>query len=396
MIRRTRRILGFALGVLLLLAVLALFVAPGILARWVNRTLDGAPGPVSAEAARIQATLMAADLHADALLWDRDLLRRGSWGHVDVPRLIEGHVALQAFTVVTKTPRNMNIEANTGDSDDITLLAILQAWPPRTWGSLTERALYQADKLHRFAADSGGRLAIVRTREELRGFLGARDPDEASVAGFLGLEGTHALEGDLANVDRLYEAGFRMFGLTHFFDNEVGASAHGVSGAGLSGFGARVLARMEELGIAVDLAHASPALIDDVLALATGPVLVSHTGVKGTCDNQRNLDDRRLSAIAATGGVVGIGLWETALCGTAPTDWARAVRHAVDVAGVDHVGIGSDWDGAITAILDASQTIHLTQALLDQGFSEDEIRRIMGGNVVRVLLETLPSGGGRP
>lgn len=395
MTRRTRRILAFALGALLLLALLTFGVVPGVLARRANRTLDGAAGPVSAEAARIQATLVAADLHADALLWDRDLLRRGSWGHVDVPRLIEGHVAMQAFTVVTKTPWEMNIVSNTGDSDAITLLAILQAWPPRTWGSLTERALHQAGKLHRFAADSGGRLAIVRTREELRGFLQDRDPAEESVAGFLGLEGAHALEGDLANVDRLYEAGFRMFGLTHFFDNEVGASAHGVSGSGLSDFGARVLGRMEELGITADLAHASPALIDDVLARATRPVLVSHTGVKGTCDNQRNLDDGRLTAIAAKGGVVGIGLWETALCGTTPADWARAVRYAVDVAGVDHVGIGSDWDGAVTAILDASQTVHLTQALLDQGFSEEEIRRIMGGNVVRVLLETLPSRGGR-
>ncbi|MDP2957500.1 MAG: dipeptidase [Longimicrobiales bacterium] len=395
MTRRTRRIVGLALGALLLAALLAFGVVPGVLARRANRTLDGATGPVSAEAARIQATLVAADLHADALLWDRDLLRRGSWGHVDVPRLIEGHVALQAFTVVTKVPRNMNIVANTGDSDDITLLAVLEAWPPRTWGSLTERALHQAAKLHRFAADSGGRLAIVRTREELRGFLQDRDPAEESVAGFLGLEGAHALEDDLANVDRLSEAGFRMFGLTHFFDNEVGASAHGVSGSGLSEFGGRVLDRMEELGIAADLAHASPALIDDVLARATRPVLVSHTGVKGTCDNQRNLDDRRLAAIAATGGVVGIGLWETALCGVTPADWARAVRHAADAAGVDHVGIGSDWDGAVTAILDASQTVHLTQALLDQGFSEEEIRKIMGGNVVRVLLETLPSRGGR-
>jgi len=176
--------------------------------------------------------------------------------------------------VVTKTPRNMNIEANTGDTDNITLLAILQAWPPRTWGSLAERALHQADRLHRFAARSGGGLVVVRTRADLEGVLAAwrgsgRDrgsapggvgegAHNAPVAAFLGLEGAHALEGDLANVDRLFEAGFRMFGLTHFFDNEVGASAHGVSQAGLTEFGARVLARMEELGIAVDLAHASP------------------------------------------------------------------------------------------------------------------------------------------
>ncbi|GMV05682.1 MAG: dipeptidase [Gemmatimonadota bacterium] len=393
---RTRKIVVWALGVLLLLVLLGFGVVPGVVARGLNRTLAGADGPVGDAARRLHATLAVADLHADALVWDRDLLRRGSWGHVDVPRLAEGGVAIQAFTVVTKTPRSMNIEANAGDTDNITLLAVLQAWPPRTWASLAQRALWQAEKLHSFAAASEGRLAVIRTREDLQGFLAGRSADEGTVAGVLGLEGTHALEGDLDNVVRLYEAGFRMFGLTHFFDNAVGGSAHGLERGGLTPFGAQVLERMEELGIAVDLAHASPALVDDVLARATRPVVVSHTGVKGTCDNRRNLDDDRLAAIAATGGVVGIGLWETALCGATPAHWARAVRHAVDVAGVDHVGLGSDWDGAVAAIVDASGTVHLTQALLDQGFGREEVEKIMGGNVARVLLEVLPArSGGR-
>jgi len=387
---RTKKALAWALGLLLLVALLGVGVVPVAVARGLNRTLAGADGPVSDEARRLHATLAVADLHADALLWNRNLLRRGGRGHVDVPRLVEGRVAIQAFTVVTKTPRSMNIEANGGDTDNITLLAVLQRWPPRTWGSLVQRALWQADKLHRTAAASEGRLAVIRTRGDLRGFLADRAADEGTVAGFLGLEGTHALEGDLDNVARLHEAGFRMFGLTHFFDTDVGGSAHGVERGGLTPFGARVLERMEDLGIAVDLAHASPALVDDVLARATRPVLVSHTGVKGTCDNRRNLDDVRLAAVAATGGVVGIGLWETALCGATPADWARAVRHAVDVAGVDHVGLGSDWDGAVATLVDASGTAHLTQALLDQGFGDDEVRKIMGGNVARVLLEVLP------
>jgi len=387
---RARKMLWTVVGALLLLLLVGFAVVPRVVGGAMNRTLNGAARPVSAEAARIQASLAGADLHADALLWDRNLLARGSWGHVDVPRLIEGHVAVQAFTVVTKTPWGMNIEANTGDSDMITLLSVVDGWPPRGWGSLAQRALYQADKLQRFAADSDGRLAFVRSREDLEGFLARRDADEETVAGFLGLEGTHALEGDLANVGRLFQAGFRMFGLTHFFDNEVGGSAHGTDKGGLTDFGAQVLDRMDELGILVDLAHASPALIDDVLARTSRPVVVSHTGVKATCDNRRNLDDGRLAAVAATGGVVGIGLWETAVCGTAPEDWARAVRHAVDVAGVDHVGLGSDWDGAVAALVDASQTIHLTQALLDEGFSEADVRKIMGGNVIRVLLRSLP------
>ena len=146
----------------------------------------------------------------------------------------------------------------------------------------------------------------------------------------------------------------------------------------------------------VDLAHASPALIDDVLALADRPVVVSHTGVYGTCPNVRNLDDARLRAIAATGGVIGIGLWPAAVCGEMPADWARAVRYAVDRVGADHVALGSDWDGAVPAIVDAAGTAHLTRALLDVGFGPDEIAGIMGENTLRVLRTVLPAGGRRP
>jgi len=393
-------LLGWVVGVVALVALLAFGVAPRVLGARMNRTLLPADAPPVTDAARrLHATLDVVDLHADALLWRRSLLRRGTWGHTDVPRMIEGRMALQVFTTVTKTPRGMNIEANPGDSDNITLLAVLEGWPPRTWGSLLERALWQADKLRRFAADSHGRLAIIRTREDLDGYLALHRDDPETAAGLLGIEGAQALEDDVANVDRLFDAGFRLFGLTHFFDNEVGGSAHGVAKGGLTPFGRRVVARMEQLGILVDLAHASPALVDDVLAVATRPVVVSHTGVKGTCDNRRNLDDGRLSAIAATGGVVGIGLWDTAVCGTTPSDWARAVRHAVRVAGVDHVGLGSDWDGAVAAMVDASQTVRLTQALLDEGFAEEDIRKIMGGNAIRVLTESLPpeaSASGSP
>lgn len=381
------------LAILLGVVVVAALLFPTLGARFMNRTVAG-DAPAATEAAHaLHRTLLVADLHSDALLWNRNLLRRSSWGHVDVPRLIEGRVGLQAFTVVTKAPRGMNIESNSGDSDNITVLAVLGRWPPRTWGDLTERALWQAEKLHRAAARSDGRFAVIRSATDLRLYLSGRDTDPEVTAGFLGLEGAHALAGEIGSLDRLFGAGFRMLGLTHFFDNEVGGSAHGIDRGGLTPFGREVVARAEELGMLIDLAHASPALIDDVLSVATRPVVVSHTGVRGTCDNRRNLDDGRLSAVAATGGVVGIGLWETALCGTGPEDWARAVDHAVAVAGVDHVALGSDWDGAVTAILDAAHVVRLTDALLGRGFGEVEVRKVMGGNVVRLLLEALPADG---
>jgi membrane dipeptidase len=391
-----KRVLWALAAVLLLLVLLGALAVPAlsprIVASMMNPVIGVAGRAPSTEAARLHGELSVVDLHGDALLWDLDLLERRGHGHVDLPRLVEGRVALQVFTVVTKAPAGVNIESNAADSDLITWLVLAQGWPPRTWRSLLARALHQADKLHAAAARSDGQLVVVRDRAALDELLRRRDADPTVVAGVLGLEGAHALEGELASVDTLYAAGFRSIGLAHFFDNEVGGPAHGAEKGGLTDFGRLVVQRMEALGIAVDLAHASPRLVDDVLAVAMRPVSVSHTGVRGTCDNQRNLDDDRLAAIAATGGVIGIGLWATALCGETPRAWARAVRHAVTVAGVRHVGLGSDWDGAVATIVDAAGTVHLVEALLAEGFADDEIRLVMGGNALRVLRETLPTG----
>jgi microsomal dipeptidase-like Zn-dependent dipeptidase len=182
-----------------------------------------------------------------------------------------------------------------------------------------------------------------------------------------------------------------MMAPTHFFDNEMGGSAHGIEKGGLTAKGREMIRRMEERRMIVDLAHASARTIDDVLALATKPVVVSHTGVRGTCDNARNLDDGQLRRIAQTGGIIGIGYWDTAVCGTDAGAIARAIRHTANVVGVEHVALGSDFDGAVSTPFDTTGLVQLTDALLAQGFTDDEVEKIMGGNVVRLLLENLPS-----
>ena len=111
--------------------------------------------------------------------------------------------------------------------------------------------------------------------------------------------------------------------------------------------------RMEARGLLVDVAHASAATIADVLDLATHPVVASHTGVRGTCDNVRNLTDDQLRGIAATGGLIGIGFWDTATGGTDAASIARAIRYAADLVGVEHVALGSDFDGAVMVPLAA-------------------------------------------
>ncbi len=387
---RTKK-LGLSLVlVALLLSGVFFFVVPGEMERRMNRTLGEPPFLASERAQELHAQLLVADLHADTLLWNRDLLERGTRGHVDVPRLIKGNVALQAFTVVTQVPRGINIESNDDTSDMITLLALAQRWPPATWRSLKERALYQASKLRAAAARSHGKLVLIESAQDLRRYLARRQGNQTLTAALLGIEGAHALDGNLTNLDALFDAGFRMMAPTHFFDNDLGGSAHGVEKGGLTEMGREMIRRMETKGMIVDLAHASPRAIDDVLALTTRPVVVSHTGVKGTCDNRRNLSDAQIQGIARTGGVIGIGYWETAVCGTDAQAVARAICYVADLAGVAHVGLGSDFDGAIAAPFDTTGLVQVTDALLAEGFSESEVRMIMGENVLRILEQLLP------
>lgn len=358
--------------------------------RRLNRTTFIAPYAASARARALHETLTVADLHADSLLWGRDLLARGDRGHVDVPRLIDGNVALQVFAASTKSPRHLNIERNTGDSDDVVLLAIAQGWPPATWRSLLARALHLAARADGFAARSGGRFAIIRTRADLAAHLARRTPSWPVTAGLLAIEGAHALDDDPANVDVVADAGYRMMSPSHFFDNAFGGSAHGVEKGGLTEAGREMVERMERRRMLVDVAHASAATIADVLAIASRPVIASHTGVRGVVDNARNLSDQQLRAIAETGGLIGIGFWPTASGGDDAGAIARSIRHATDVAGMDHVGLGSDFDGAVPTPFDASGLVQITDALIDAGFADEEIGKVMGGNVIRILGEALP------
>jgi microsomal dipeptidase-like Zn-dependent dipeptidase len=375
------------LGVVL---AVAFAIVPGMVERRMNLVhATAGPGP-SAAATILHATLEVVDLHADSLLWGRDLLRRGDRGHVDVPRLIEGRYALQVFSLPTKTPRGLNYERNDDRSDNITWLALVQRWPLATFGSLTARALYEAGRLDDVAARSGGRFTVIHSAAELRAYRARRKATPGITAGLLSLEGAHALDGDLGNVDRLYAAGYRMMSPSHFFDNDIGGSSAGLAKTGLTDKGREMVRRMEARHMIVDLAHASAATIDDVLKVATRPVVVSHTGVKATCDNNRNLSDDQVRRIAAAGGLIGIGFWDMATCGTDAAAIARAIRATADLVGVEHVALGSDFDGAVDEPFDAAGVVAVTDALLAAGFNADQVRAIMGGNALGFFEAQLP------
>lgn len=385
--------------VVLFLAVLAaagvLLFGPGIVERRMNPVAAHAPWPVTPAAEAMHARLVIGDWHADSLLWDRDLTQRAVRGHVDLPRLVAGNVALQVFTTVTKSPSGLNFETNPASApDDITRLFIAQLRPFRSWLDLTERALEQARQLALTEAKAPEMLKIIRSRADLDEVLARREAGEHVVGGLLGAEGGHALGGDLANLDRLHAAGFRLIGLTHFFDNELGASLHGEAGhgAGLSDFGRAVVARMVEKGMIIDLAHASPQLARDVLDTVGRPVVISHTGIRSHCDTIRNVPDDLLRRVAERGGLVGIAFWEDVTCDGTPAGIAAAIEAAIRVVGEDHVALGSDFDGAIPTTFDASEMAALTQALIDRGLDEPVIAKVMGGNMVRFLRAVLPPG----
>jgi len=381
-----------AISVLIIIAlVVALRIAPSLVEKSMNVVSEHEPYKISDEAKQLHASLVIGDWHADSLLWKRDLSERADYGQVDIPRLQAGNVSLQMFTTVTKSPSGLNYAENSADApDDITRLAMAQLWPLETWSSLSARALYQADKLHQLEADNPNDLMIIRSKTELANFLERRAKNTKLVGGLIGTEGSHALDGKLENVQVLFDAGFRMMSLQHFFDNKLGGSLHGVSQTGLTDFGKQVIQNIDKLDIILDLSHSSEATVADALSIYPKPVVVSHTGFKGHCDTDRNIADKLMQRIAENGGLIGVGYWDGAVCGDSPKDVVGAMKYGIQLVGEDHISLGSDYDGTVTVGFDTSELEALTQEMLDQDFTETQIRKIMGGNMLRFLQVNLP------
>ena len=378
-------------AIILVIAIALFFIlAPGIVDRSKNTVIQKAP--YTGKVSWYDSLNFIADLHCDALLWDRNLLKRHSSGQVDLPRLQEANVALQVFGIVSKTPKNQNYDHNDSTTDQITLLSFVQLQPPSSWFSLKARALHQCAELQKCADASNGQLRLIENQLDLQKLIEDRRQNKQLVGSMLGVEGAHCLENDLNNLDDFYKAGVRYIGPIHFFDNEWGGSAHGIKKAGLTEKGKMLIKKMNSMHITVDLAHASSKTIDDILAISTQPVLVSHTGVQGICNNSRNLSDKHLWQIGNRNGLVGIGLWETAVCGTDAVATAKSIRYVADKIGVDKVALGSDFDGAIDAAFDITGLPLLVNALIKEGFSRVDIEKIMGGNTRDFFLRNLPAG----
>ena len=341
-----------------------------------NSVTEHAPYTILDKAKTLHNELYIADLHTDSLLWRRNPAKRWERGHVDLPRLQEGGVNFQVFSAVTKSPRGQNFDGNDASApDNITLLTLAQLWPMRTWGSLYERAVFQAQRLQKIESGTSNNIVIVRKASDMS------QPPGILVTLLL-TEGSHPLEGKIENVKRLFNEGYRAMGLHHFFDNELGGSKHGRSHAGLTEFGRKAVLEMKRLGIIIDVAHSSDQTVRDVLELIPDPIFISHGGTVSHCPRSanRNLPDDILQDIAARGGLLGIGYFDGAICDISPKGIAKAIIDAVILMGPDAVALGSDYDGSVETSLDTSELAAITHELLNAGMDEELIRKVMGEN----------------
>ena len=387
----TKKILLNSLLFILILVASALMLLPTMLDKSMNPVSEHTPFVVSEEAQALHNTLIVGDWHADSALWNRDLKKTYDYGHADIPRLQAGNVALQMFTTVTKSPSGQNYDSNeTGANDNITALAIVQRWPIKTWSSLFERAMYQANKIKDLEKRDPENFMLIESQYDLGIFLLKRVNNPKMVGGLIGTEGSHALDGNLDNVERLYENSFRMMSLQHFFDNKLGGSLHGTSGAGLTEFGKQAIYEMQRLDIIIDVSHSSENVVKDVLSISNQPLVISHTGFNGYCESPRNISDSLMVEIAEKGGLIGVGFWDAAVCDNTPRSVAEAIIYGISLIGADHVALGSDFDGTITPGFDTSELVAITHELLELGLGKEEIRKVMGENMLSFLQENLP------
>lgn len=326
----------------------------------------------SSEARALHAVYPAIDFHADSLMWSRwvgydlherhdpPLPRAAFAGHVDVPRLVEGGFGAQFFGLVS-----LPVGQRSG------LAAVVDE---------------QIDALERACLGGEGRLVKVWSGADIRAAQA-----RGAVGALLGIEGAHALEGDLHKLDHFARRGVRYLGISHFSANECAFPAYGRGrrdDQGLTPFGRDVVRRCEELDVIVDLAHINKKGFMEVVAMAEKPLIVSHTGVAGAYRHWRNIDDEQLRAVADSGGVAGIIFCPNFLGGDGLDPVVQHLKHILDVCGEDTPALGSDWDGMIvptTELCDAAHLPLLTDALLQAGVSPEVVGKILHGNAMRVL-----------
>ncbi len=322
--------------------------------------------------------------------------------HTDLPRLKQGGVGAEVFATYVST-------------DSVKK------------GTAVKQTLEQIEQLGKLLGRSGGEIEFALGSEDLE-----RIHNKGKVAALVAVEGGNAIENSLAVLKTYYQSGVRMMALTHddttdWADAALDLSKH----KGLAPFGEQVVVEMNRLGMAIDLSHCAPETISDVLALTKAPVLFSHSGAHAVAPHSRNLNDATLQAVTKNGGVVlvnfyagflsadsvkayntrtkdaalfrkqfktdaefqaALGPWlkDHPLPTTSVQNVVDHIDHIAKVAGIDHVGLGSNFDGIVSVpkhLEDVSCFPHITQELLNRGYAEADIKKVLGGNTLRVLKQ---------
>jgi len=347
-----------------------------------------------AAAKKLHKKIITIDSHTDTPMFFPGAfdLRKKEGGKVNIPLMTEGY--LDAVCMVAYIPQGKRDVISSKKATNCAIERLSQIIKQ-------ERMIYPTLEGARGRSLQGRFLAIARTPDDLQQLKEARKK-----AVFIGIENGYAIGKEIANLQLFKDLGVTYITLCHNGNNDIcDSAADDAEWNGLSPFGKDVVREMNRLGIMIDVSHVSEKTFYDVLQYSRVPVIASHSSVRALTDHRRNLSDKQIKALAATGGVVQICLYKEFINHepekASLSDVIRHIRYVVDLVGIDYVGIGSDFDGdgEVIGCRAANELIQITMRLLDAGFSDEEIEKIWGGNLLRVMQtvqEPLsPSGGGR-
>ena len=318
-------------------------------------------------------------IHAETLTLDT---------HCDTPMFFDQNIDFTSRDERIKMDLHKMTE---GGLDACIMVAYLkqEGRTPAELLAATDKANHLLTEIEKMVAKAPNFVGIARTPDDLY-----RLKSEGKRAIMLGIENGYALGLDLANVERFKDRGVVYITLCHNGDNDLCDSAKGKGEHnGVSDFGAKVIQEMNRVGIMVDLSHAAEKSFYDALDISTTPIVCSHSSSRALCDHPRNLTDDQLRALAKAGGVAQVTLYP----GFLRKNWKEAtvldaiahLDHMIEVAGIDHVGIGSDFDGdgGVPGCNDASEILNFTRHLLMRRYSADDLRKIWGENFLRIMRE---------
>ena len=321
----------------------------------------------------IHSRILSVDTHTDTPLW----FTRGD------------------FSVGKRKSNQVNIQKMEEGKLDSQFLAIFLAQKERDEASsqaAVEKCLKMIENTYADVAKYQDACGIALTEEDA-----LRLKAEGKKAFFLGIENGYAIGKDIKNVKKFKDMGIQYMTLSHSYDNDICNSSSNTEDAskGLTAFGRKVVKEMNKVGMMIDVSHVSEGTFWDVIKYSKDPIFASHSSVKALCDHDRNLTDDQLRALAKNGGVIQICIYDGYLNNDAKVasvdDVVKHIDHAVKVAGIDHVGIGSDFDGGggVLGCKGDNDMINITVKLIEKGHSEEDFRKIWGGNFFRVMNQVI-------